>query len=231
MPPMPARAKSTVKSAQDKPYRRGRTLGKDSLRGRTPRALEEKERSKARGMGRSGGSGAVGRKGGAKQAGEEAEWGGIESEDEEGEEDEDEEMDVLPPAQEDGEEESAAAALPAAAGQKGKGKKERRKTGGTGKKVKTFVEGKDALLSLAASITGTAEAKKQEKLERGKQRLAKPAPPTESKELSASKQKQLAAARAIVAERAKQKKDRQKADAAPPKPAAAGDGKKRVSFA
>ncbi|GAA5888981.1 hypothetical protein JCM5296_002765 [Sporobolomyces johnsonii] len=229
MPPMSARTKSTPKSAQDKPYRRGRTLGKDSLRGRTPRALEEKERARVRGMGRSGGSGAMGRKRGAKQVGEEAEWGGIESEDEEGEEDE--EMDVLPAAQEDGEEEGAAAALPAAAGPKGKGKKERRKTGGTGKKVKTFVEGKDALLSLAASITGTAEAKKQEKLERGKQRLAKPAPPTESKEPSASKQKQLAAARAIVAERAKQKKDRQKADAAPPKPAAAGDGKKRVSFA
>ncbi|GAA5919950.1 hypothetical protein JCM1841_000065 [Sporobolomyces salmonicolor] len=226
MPPTQPRPKSAP-SAQDKPYRRGRTLGKDSLRGRTPRVLDEKERSggkRSTAAAAAGGTGRPGRgRGGVEQAGEEAEWGGIESEDQDGEDDE--EMDG-PPARE-----GAVAAPAAVAGPPGKGKKERRKTGGTGKKVKTFVEGKDALLSLAASITGTQEAKKQEKLERGKQRLAKPARPTESKEPSAAKQKQLAAARAIVAERAKQKKDRQKADAAPPKPAAAGEGKKRVSFA
>ncbi|GAA5952003.1 hypothetical protein JCM21900_000112 [Sporobolomyces salmonicolor] len=227
MPPTQPRPTSAPSSARDKPYRRGRTLGKDSLRGRTPRVFDEKERSGGKRRTAAGGTGRRGRgSGGVEQAGEEAEWGGIESGDQDGEDD-DEEMDG-PSARE-----GAVAPPPAAAaaGPPGKGKKERRKTGGTGKKAKTFVEGKDALLSLAASITGTQEAKKQEKLERGKQRLAKPARPTESQEPSAAKQNQLAAARAIVAERAKQKKDRQKADAAPPKPAAAGEGKKRVSFA
>ncbi|GAA5933308.1 hypothetical protein JCM3775_002603 [Rhodotorula graminis] len=107
-----------------------------------------------------------------------------------------------------------------------------RKAGGTGKKHKVFVEEKSDLLSLAASIGGQAEAKKQERLEKAKN---KPVAPVKKagKEPSEAKQKQLAAARAIVAARSKANKESKKAAAAP-KPAAPAPvegGRKKVSFA
>ncbi|GAA5983173.1 hypothetical protein JCM5350_007907 [Sporobolomyces pararoseus] len=111
-----------------------------------------------------------------------------------------------------------------------KGKRQNRKTGGTGKKQKVFVEEKNDLLSLAASITGQAEEKSKAKLERIKQKPAPPPKDPKKPQLSAAKQAQLDAARSIVAQRNKQKKDNKKADAAP-QPPRVDDGKKRVSFA
>ncbi|GAA5947417.1 hypothetical protein JCM3765_001669 [Sporobolomyces pararoseus] len=113
---------------------------------------------------------------------------------------------------------------------KKKGKRQNRKTGGTGKKQKVFVEEKNDLLNLAASITGQAEEKSKAKLERIKQKPAPPPKDPKKPQISAAKQAQLDAARSIVAQRNKQKKDNKKADAAP-QPPKVDDGKKRVSFA
>ncbi|GAA6058454.1 hypothetical protein JCM3770_005088 [Rhodotorula araucariae] len=128
-----------------------------------------------------------------------------------------------------GDDEPAASRPPAPT--EGKGRPVPRKAGGTGKKRKVFVEEKNDLLSLATSITGQVEAKKQERLHRAKNKPAVPAK-ADKNALSEAKQRQLAAARAVVAARSKVNKEKRKA-ATTPKPVAPAPagGKKKVSFA
>ncbi|GAA5931591.1 uncharacterized protein JCM15063_001511 [Sporobolomyces koalae] len=110
-----------------------------------------------------------------------------------------------------------------------KGKRQNRKTGGTGKKQKVFVEAKNDMLNLAALITGETEEKSKAKLDRVKQRPA-PAPAKDPKVPSKARQQQMDAARKVVTQRNKQKKENKIAEQAPPPPKL-DDGKKRVSFA
>ncbi|BGP30299.1 hypothetical protein JCM10296v2_002053 [Rhodotorula toruloides] len=186
------------------PYRRGETLGKQMRRG----------------PGRRKG----GQPGGGPRRATEGDNGRAEMSDEEERGGLDETGRAEDEPEESEEEEAPAPAPPA------KGKAPRKPTGGTGKKVKTFVEAKSDLLSLAASISGEKAAKSQAKLERAKNRPA-PAPEETKKHVNEAKEKQLAAARAVVAARTKAKKDK-KREAEAPKPAApVSGGKKGVRFA
>ncbi|BGP46282.1 hypothetical protein JCM10450v2_002124 [Rhodotorula kratochvilovae] len=207
------------------PYRRGVTLGKAMRRGK----LDKGERADAPRVGKVGAGSAVqGAKGKGKaparmqedegegedgDAASEEEWNGVQASSVAEEDSGDDEPVQKAPAQD-------------------KGKRPvPRKAGGTGKKQKVFVEAKSDLVSLAASIVGQAETKKREQLDRVKNKPAAPLK-TDRKEPSEAKQRQLAAARAVVAARSKANKDKKKA-AATPKPAAPAPagGKKSVSFA
>ncbi|GAA6060968.1 hypothetical protein JCM10212_006550 [Sporobolomyces blumeae] len=199
------------RSRTDKAWRPGGTLGKQNVRNRS--GLGKDEHATAAGRARTGP--------GRKRARDDEE-GGEEGEDEEGQDVVN--SDRVPEAVEDEDEEPAATSAKAVP----KGKKQRKPTGGTGKKQKVFVEEKSTLLDLAASITGQAEAARTERIQRVKKR---PAPaPKDPKEPSKAKQRQMDAARSVVAQRAKQKKEKKQKDAAPPEPKV-DDGKKRVSFA
>ncbi|GAA5829704.1 hypothetical protein JCM11251_000255 [Rhodosporidiobolus azoricus] len=222
-------ASAGAKRSGDARWRPGGTLGKHN--------------SAKRGGSRRGG-GAAGRDGykADSRVGEteprrkdkEVEWSGIPSEEvNSGDEDEKEvelsggEDDEADPAMEEDDEPVAA---PATAGSKGP-KHRKKKASGPGKQKKVFVEEKSDLLSLVASIAGQHEAKTRAKLQKTKQRPAK-APPVPKDQVNPAKQKQLDAARAVVAARTKAKKDQQKVDSAPkPALAPASEGKKRVSFA
>ncbi|BGO89817.1 hypothetical protein NBRC10512_007234 [Rhodotorula toruloides] len=186
------------------PYRRGETLGKQMRRG------------PGRKKGGAPGGGprrATEGKDGRAEMSDVEEWGGLD------------ETERVEEETEESEEEVAPVPEPPA-----KGKATRKPTGGTGKKVKTFVEAKSDLLSLAASISGEQAAKSQAKLERAKNRPA-PQPKETKKHVNEAKEKQLAAARAVVAARTKAKKDK-KREAEAPKPAApVSEGKKGVRFA
>ncbi|BGP23023.1 hypothetical protein JCM10295v2_001916 [Rhodotorula toruloides] len=107
-----------------------------------------------------------------------------------------------------------------------RGKVPRKRAGGSGKTVKTFVEAKSDLLSLAASISDEQAAKSQAKLERVKNRPA-PLPKEMKKQVNEAREKQLAAARAVVAARTKAKREK-KREAETPK---ASKEKKGVRFA
>ncbi|GJN88342.1 hypothetical protein Rhopal_001307-T1 [Rhodotorula paludigena] len=223
MAPLPKQHKSKRGSQDQLPYRRGVTLGKAMRRGKLASASTEGREPKLAGRSRTGG--AQGSKGAVDKPPRVAE---ADKDDELN--DGDEEMDgeeewtgvVSSPAPEE---------VPAApqTAVKGKGKA-RKKAGGPGKQPKTFVEEKSDLLSLAAAITGQAEEKAKAKLERAKNKPARPVV-TGKKEPSDAKQKQLAAARAVVSARAKAKKNKHKAAAAPPPAAPTAGAKKRVSFA
>ncbi|GAA5904028.1 uncharacterized protein JCM6883_002059 [Sporobolomyces salmoneus] len=201
------------KSSTDKRFRRGETLGAQNVKKRgRPGSKAEREAAKS----------SKTEKGSTEPPRKRA------REEEEGEEEDidEEEKETVTALESDEEEFKGISEVTASK----KGKRQNRKTGGTGKKQKIFVEEKTDLLNLAASITGQAEEKSKAKLEKMKQ---KPAPqPRDPKvpKLSAAKQAQLDAARSIVAQRSKQKKDNKKADSAPPPPKI-DDGKKRVSFA
>ncbi|TKA55038.1 hypothetical protein B0A53_02513 [Rhodotorula sp. CCFEE 5036] len=154
---------------------------------------------------------------------EEEEWAGIQSSPEPEQEgqgsDEDDD-------EEDDEEPAARAPPPPPV------KKQRKPTGGTGKKQKVFVEGKNDLLALAASVSGDVVKKAQEKVEKAKNKPVKAVEPKDRREPSDAKKNQIAAARAVVAARTKAKKDGNRAAAAEPAapsvadPSASKKGKK-----
>ncbi|BGP14109.1 hypothetical protein JCM10213_002406 [Rhodosporidiobolus nylandii] len=226
-----ARTSAPSKPASDKRFRPGGTLGKQNQSAAGRARYKDGGRGAPTGRSARGAAKAAALEKAAEQARRKelnAEWTGIATEDEgeeqvdEGAENDDsaasEDEDFVPPQAS-----SAAGAL---------GKKPGRKAGGTGKKGKVFVEEKNDLLSLVASITGATEAKNKAKLNKAKTKPAKPAPPPPNQPSDARK-KQLDAARAVVAARSKANKDKKKAASAP-KPAApaSSDGaKKRVSFA
>ncbi|GAA6011571.1 hypothetical protein JCM11491_004692 [Sporobolomyces phaffii] len=195
------------KSATDKKWRPGSTLGRANVKNRTTDGARP---SKAAAWPNRDGAPPEGSQK-RKRAGDEDEL-------------EPDETPLDEPSEGDDAEEESTAEVPPVK----KGKRQNRKTGGSGKKVKVFVEQKNDLLSLAASITGQAEEKSKAKLEKLKQR---PAPTVKDpKQPSKAKQQQMDAARNVVAQRSKQRKDNKKADLAPPPPKV-DDGKKRVSFA
>ncbi|GAA5914103.1 hypothetical protein JCM8208_005141 [Rhodotorula glutinis] len=228
----PTAATKKPRAATDKPYRRGVTLGKAMRRGKLDKGGAGGGGAAGAGPQQQGKAGATGAKGKGKgrapapRAADE-----LESDEEEepvGGEDGEAAQGAEPLEEGSEDEEPAAEPSPAASNKR----RVPRKAGGPGKKQKVFVEEKSDLLSLAASISGQAEAKKQERLGKAKNKPVAPAKKT-GKEPSEAKQKQLAAARAIVAARSKANKESKKAAAAP-KPAAPApvDGaRKRVSFA
>ncbi|GAA5835768.1 hypothetical protein JCM9279_004642 [Rhodotorula babjevae] len=231
----PAAPTKKPRAATDKPYRRGVTLGKAMRRGKLDKVGGGGGGGAAAtgaGTGSQRGKAAAGAKGKGK-ARAPAPRAASEPESDDGEEligDDDGEAVQAAGALEEGSDDGEQAAEPSPAAFNKR--RVPRKAGGAGKKQKVFVEEKSDLLSLAASISGQAEAKTQERLEKAKNKPIAPVKPS-GKEPSEAKQKQLAAARAIVAARSKANKESKKAAAAP-KPAApvpAEGGRKRVSFA
>ncbi|GAA5951586.1 hypothetical protein JCM8115_005189 [Rhodotorula mucilaginosa] len=156
---------------------------------------------------------------------EEEEWAGIQSSPEPEQEGQDSDEDD---GEEDDEEPAARAPPPPPV------KKQRKPTGGTGKKQKVFVEGKNDLLALAASVSGDVVKKAQEKVEKAKNKPVKAVEPKDRREPSDARKNQIAAARAVVAARTKAKKDGNRVAAAEPAAPSVADpsaSKKGVRFA
>ncbi|GAA5992514.1 hypothetical protein JCM10908_000856 [Rhodotorula pacifica] len=241
-------AASAAAATTDKKYRRGSSsswAGGSGKRGGAGRGGGVKGQALGRGRGRGSGRGrapnkaarldraaaaADGTASRQQRPAEEEEWNGIQSSPEPVETADAMSQDEEDASDDDAEEDTRPAPPPPAAK-----KKQRKPTGGTGKKQKVFVEGKNDLLALAASVSGDVAKKTQAKVEKAK---SKPVKPVESKdrrhEPSDAKKNQIAAARAVVAARTKAKKEGDRAAAADPEPVAepsTAAAKKGVRFA